>query len=125
MTTSAADPAGGGAVAGPGIRVATADEIAPEGALLLSPALTGWPTPITVFRDGDGFFALDDTCSHAEASLSEGYLEDGCIECPLHGALFRLSDGAALSLPATRPVRAHRVAVVDDVITLWPGVAPD
>ena len=59
-----------------------------------------------------------------EASLSEGYVEDGCVECPLHGALFRLTDGAALTLPATRPVRAHRVAVVDGVVRLYPGEAP-
>lgn len=91
---------------------------------MLSADQTTWSAPITVFRDGDDFFALDDTCSHAEASLSEGYVEDGCVECPLHGALFRLSDGAALSLPAVRPVRAHRVEVADGTVWLFPGTAP-
>jgi nitrite reductase/ring-hydroxylating ferredoxin subunit len=89
----------------------------------LSAERTGWSAAITVFRDGDDFFALDDTCSHAEASLADGYIDDGCVECPLHGALFRLSDGAALTLPAVRPVRAHRVEVVDGTVRLYPGTA--
>lgn len=69
--------------------------------------------PIAVFNmDGD-FYALDDTCSHAEASLSDGDLDpDRCaIECPLHGSSFDLRTGEPLTLPAVEPVRVHHVEV--------------
>ena len=75
-------------------------------------------TPIAVFNVDGTFYCLDDTCSHAEASLSEGDLDvSRCvIECPLHGSAFDLRTGDALSLPAVEPVRAHRIAVVDGEI---------
>jgi 3-phenylpropionate/trans-cinnamate dioxygenase ferredoxin subunit len=69
--------------------------------------------PVAIFNlDGD-FYALDDTCSHAEASLSEGDLDpDRCaIECPLHGSSFDLRTGDPLTLPAVEPVRVHQVEV--------------
>jgi len=68
---------------------------------------------IAYARIGDQWFAIDDTCSHAKVSLSEGYLEedDLVIECPLHGASFSLETGEALTLPATKPVASHVVEV--------------
>jgi 3-phenylpropionate/trans-cinnamate dioxygenase ferredoxin subunit len=73
-------------------------------------------TPVAVFNLGGTFYALDDTCSHQEASLSEGDLDvDRCaIECPLHGSSFDLRTGEPLSLPAVEPVRAHHVEVDGD-----------
>lgn len=70
---------------------------------------------IAYARIGDDWYAIDDTCSHAKVSLSEGYLEedDLVIECPLHGASFSLETGAALTLPATKPVASHTVEVRD------------
>ena len=64
---------------------------------------------IAVARIGDEWFAIDDTCSHAKVSLSDGIVEedDATIECPKHGALFSLRTGAAMTLPATRDVAAH------------------
>jgi 3-phenylpropionate/trans-cinnamate dioxygenase ferredoxin subunit len=59
----------------------------------------------------DEFYAIDDTCSHALASLSEGELMEYEIECPRHGAHFDIRTGEALTLPATKPVRTYRVAV--------------
>jgi 3-phenylpropionate/trans-cinnamate dioxygenase ferredoxin subunit len=74
--------------------------------------------PIVIVKDSAGrVHALGDTCSHAEISLSEGFVEDGRIECWAHGARFDLSTGRALSLPATEPVPVFDVAVVDgDVV---------
>ncbi|MBN2366400.1 MAG: non-heme iron oxygenase ferredoxin subunit [Calditrichaeota bacterium] len=69
----------------------------------------GWP--IAVYRLEDGYFAIDDTCSHEEASLSEGEIEDGKIECPLHGAQFDIRTGKNLTLPAVLPVRNYPVKV--------------
>jgi 3-phenylpropionate/trans-cinnamate dioxygenase ferredoxin subunit len=75
-------------------------------------------TAVAIVNCNGELFAVDDTCSHAEASLSEGELDpDDCtIECPLHGSTFDLRTGAPLTLPAVEPVRAHRVAVEDGLI---------
>lgn len=57
-------------------------------------------------------FAIDDTCSHAEVSLSEGDV-DGCfIECWLHGSRFDLRNGEPTSPPATEPVTAYAARVI-------------
>ena len=75
-------------------------------------------TPVAVFNVDGEFYAVDDTCSHAEASLSEGELDpERCsIECPMHGSCFDLRTGEALSLPAYDPIRVHRVEVVDGTL---------
>ncbi|MGD0090204.1 MAG: non-heme iron oxygenase ferredoxin subunit [Planctomycetota bacterium] len=75
---------------------------------------------IAVFNVNGKYQAVDDTCSHEEASLAEGaaYAE-GCrcvVECPSHGSRFDLESGKALTLPAVRPVRVYAVREVDGVI---------
>jgi 3-phenylpropionate/trans-cinnamate dioxygenase ferredoxin subunit len=60
--------------------------------------------------DGE-FFAFDDTCTHEEASLSEGELFSDVVECPLHGAAFNVRTGAVESFPATEPVATYAVRV--------------
>lgn len=57
------------------------------------------------------FFALDDVCTHDGGPLSEGPITDHAIACPRHGAMFDIRTGAALTMPATRPTRAHEVRV--------------
>lgn len=64
---------------------------------------------ICVTRIGDEIFAIGDTCSHSEASLSEGDVSGTKIECWLHGAEFDLRTGAALTLPATTPVNTYPI----------------
>jgi 3-phenylpropionate/trans-cinnamate dioxygenase ferredoxin component len=76
---------------------------------------------IAVFRCGEEFFAIDDTCTHQEAALSEGCaMEDEkgrcVVECPWHGAHFDLRTGAAVTLPAIRPVNRYKVRVEGDCI---------
>ena len=75
---------------------------------------------IAVVRIGDDVYAIGDTCSHAEVSLSEGWVEpDDCaIECVAHGAVFDLETGEPLSLPATRAVPTYEVSVVDGMVVL-------
>jgi 3-phenylpropionate/trans-cinnamate dioxygenase ferredoxin subunit len=74
--------------------------------------------PVAIFNCNGTFYVLDDTCSHQEASLSEGDLDlDRCaIECPLHGSSFDLRTGEPISLPAVEPVRAHQIEDGDDGI---------
>ncbi len=76
---------------------------------------------IAICNDAGELFAVDDLCTHAEASLADGWVEDGCVECPLHAATFSLCTGEALSLPATRPVRTHRLEIVDGRVVVYPG----
>ncbi len=75
---------------------------------------------IALIRLGDDVYALGDTCSHDDVSLSEGFVEeDECaIECSKHGALFDLKTGEPLSLPAVRAVPVYAVAVVDGRVEL-------
>lgn len=70
---------------------------------------------ISVVRIGDDVYAIGDTCSHQEVSLSGGEVDpdDLTIECCKHGSAFDLETGAALSLPATRPVPTYTVRVED------------
>ena len=74
--------------------------------------------PVALFNVGGELLCVDDTCTHQEASLSEGDLDlERCaIECPLHGSAFDLRTGDAITLPAVEPVRVHRVEVADGVI---------
>jgi len=71
---------------------------------------------VAVFNvDGD-LFAIDDTCTHQDASLADGYLDGHVVECPLHSSCFDLRTGLPTGPPAMRPVRTHRVNVVSGVI---------
>lgn len=68
-------------------------------------------TPVAVFMVEGAFYAIGDTCSHEEASLSDGELDELTVECPKHGAVFELPTGRNLTLPATKPVPSYRVRV--------------
>lgn len=72
---------------------------------------------------GDEWFAIGDTCSHADFPLSAGMVwpDDCAVECPKHGALFSLRTGMPNSLPATVPVPVYPVHVDgDDVVVEVP-----
>lgn len=73
---------------------------------------------ICVARIGDEVFAIGDTCSHSDASLSEGDITDYKIECWLHGAEFDLRSGDALTPPAVMPVKKYSVRVDGDSVTI-------
>ncbi len=80
---------------------------------------------VAVVRIGDDYYALGDTCSHADYSLSEGYLwaGEGKLECPRHGSRFSLETGEPDSLPATRPVPTYEVDRRDGELFLVIGRA--
>ena len=64
------------------------------------------------------FFAIDDLCTHDEASFGQGYLEGCEIECPRHGARFDVTTGRATALPGVVPVDTFSVRVEGDDIEL-------
>lgn len=79
--------------------------------------------PIAVVRIIDDLYAIGDTCSHAEVSLSEGTVwADECeLECWKHGSAFSLRTGEPQSFPATRPVPVYAIRHDgDDVIIAMP-----
>ncbi|MFS8097288.1 bifunctional 3-phenylpropionate/cinnamic acid dioxygenase ferredoxin subunit [Lentzea alba] len=76
---------------------------------------------IAVFNADGEFYAIDDTCSHQDASLSEGWLEGCFVECPLHAASFDLRTGVPTCLPAKKAVRTYPVVVQDGVIYVDTG----
>lgn len=75
---------------------------------------------VAVVRIGDDVYAIGDTCSHADVSLSEGEIdcETREIECWKHGSSFSLVTGVPQTLPATRPVPVYDAAVEDGTVVI-------
>lgn len=66
---------------------------------------------LALYRVGDEFYATDDCCTHQEASLSDGYLQDDTIECPRHQGVFHIPTGRAMQPPVTENLRVYPVRV--------------
>lgn len=105
------------------IRICARNDLAKGGALRVDSI----SPPVVVFHtDDDEFFAIDDTCTHQDASLADGWLENCEIECPLHASKFDLRTGRVDSPPAKRPVRTHLVSLVDgDVYVTLSAAVPN
>jgi nitrite reductase/ring-hydroxylating ferredoxin subunit/metal-sulfur cluster biosynthetic enzyme len=73
-------------------------------------------TTVAVFRLDDGYWAIEDLCTHDGGPVAEGTLEGSIIECPRHGAKFDVRTGAAKAFPATSGVTTYAVRVVGDEI---------
>jgi 3-phenylpropionate/trans-cinnamate dioxygenase ferredoxin component len=72
--------------------------------------------PIAVFNIDGELLAIDDTCTHQDASLADGWVEGCAVECPLHAACFDLRTGVPSGPPAKIPVRTHEVVVDEGVV---------
>jgi nitrite reductase/ring-hydroxylating ferredoxin subunit len=89
------------------MRVAAMTELDEDAAL---PVRLG-DVPIALYRLGGEVHAIDDVCTHAFALLSQGFVEGGTIECPLHQACFDIATGRCLSGPATADLRSYPVRI--------------
>jgi nitrite reductase/ring-hydroxylating ferredoxin subunit len=87
--------------------VAAIDEL-PEDDVI---QVTAGPTVLALYRVGDEFYATDDCCTHEEASLSDGYLQDDTIECPRHQGVFHIPTGRAMQPPVVEDLRVYPVRV--------------
>jgi 3-phenylpropionate/trans-cinnamate dioxygenase ferredoxin component len=67
--------------------------------------------PVCLVRAQGDIYAINDVCSHADVSLSEGDVDETTIECWLHGSRFDLATGKPTGLPATQPVPVYPVKV--------------
>lgn len=91
------------------IRVAATSEIPDPGKTLVE--VDG--EMVALFHADGHFYAIDDVCTHDGGPLADGELRNHTISCPRHGAKFDIRTGAALTMPAVRPTRAHDVKVED------------
>ncbi|MDH6133331.1 3-phenylpropionate/trans-cinnamate dioxygenase ferredoxin subunit [Kitasatospora sp. MAA4] len=97
------------------ITVCRIEDLPPGEALRVT---DGVAAPVALFNADGVIYAVDDTCTHQDASLADGWL-DGClIECPLHAASFDLRTGRPTCPPAKQPLRTHRVTVEDGYVIL-------
>ena len=97
---------------GDAVRVCSRDDLAPGNARCFE--VNG--DRVAVVRINDDFYAIGDTCSHADFSLSEGevWADELEIECPKHGSTFSLTTGEPQTLPATQPVPVYEVVLDGD-----------
>ena len=91
-------------------RVASFREIGVDGVLGVD--VNG--SPVALYRLSNEVFATSGICTHALALLSEGFVEDGRIECPLHQGQFDIRSGKALCAPATEDLRTYAVKLEGD-----------
>jgi 3-phenylpropionate/trans-cinnamate dioxygenase ferredoxin subunit len=71
---------------------------------------------LLVCHTESGFYVVDDTCTHDDGPLADGWLEGNAIECPRHGARFDVTDGRVLCLPAAVPIKSYPVRIDGDEI---------
>ncbi|MDO9434404.1 non-heme iron oxygenase ferredoxin subunit [Hydrogenophaga sp.] len=80
--------------------------------------------PVALYRIDGEVYASHNICTHAHACLSDGYLEDGVIECPLHQAQFDVRTGKVLSGPTRVALQIYPVRVDgEDILVDLPGEA--
>ena len=73
---------------------------------------------IVLCHTREGWYAVDNVCTHAYAKLSEGRLRKNKLICPLHGGSFDCRTGAAIGSPATAPLRSYTVRVVGEEVEI-------
>ena len=73
---------------------------------------------VGLFLVDDQVHALDDVCPHAFAMLSQGFQENGQIECPLHAARFEIATGKSLNEIGQRDIRCFPVQVAQGRVSV-------
>ncbi len=92
------------------IRVCGQSEVGPETAK----AYEVGDKRVAVYNLGGEFYVTDDECTHASASLADGILEDGIIECTLHFGAFDVKTGAVKAPPCSIALRTYKVILQGD-----------
>ncbi len=88
--------------------VAAADDVPEGGTLVVDCA----GKTLCLYNLGGEIFATDDTCSHGNASLGDGFIVDDCqIECPLHQGTFDIRTGKAVAAPCKIDIASYPVKV--------------
>lgn len=87
------------------VRVCAQSEVAPDSVK----AYEVGDRRLAVFNLDGQFYVTDDECTHASASLADGMLEDGIIECSLHFGAFDVKTGAVKAPPCSVALRTYKV----------------
>src|SRR4051812_30663544 len=69
---------------------------------------------LAVFNLNGAFYVIDDQCTHGPGSLSEGFIQEGVVECDFHNGQFDIRTGAVVAPPCMIPVRTYNVTVEGD-----------
>ncbi|MDE2891186.1 MAG: non-heme iron oxygenase ferredoxin subunit [Chloroflexota bacterium] len=96
-------------------QVGILDEIEPGTARVVD--VGGQSIALCRVEDGD-LYAIENRCTHDDGPLGEGELDGDRIECPRHGALFDVTTGRAVTLPAIGRVRCYAVSVDDGQVQI-------
>lgn len=71
---------------------------------------------VALYKLDDGYYATNNICTHQHAFMSDGYIENGCVECPLHQAIFDIKTGAVLEGPTKLPLATYPLKIDGDSI---------
>lgn len=88
--------------------IARADEVAVGYALQV---IVDGREPLALVRLHEGYFVMDDTCTHGAASMSDGEVIGCEIECPFHSGRFDVRTGAVTAFPCTSALTVYPVKV--------------
>jgi len=69
---------------------------------------------------GGQLYAVDDTCTHEDASLAGGVLRGEWVKCPLHGSRFNVRTGEVVEEPASERLATYPVRIEADEV--WIGM---
>jgi len=92
------------------VRVCSQTEIGPESVK----AFEVGDKRLAVYNLEGQFYVTDDECTHASASLADGFLEDGVIECSLHAGAFDVRTGEVKAPPCSFALRTYKVVLRGD-----------
>lgn len=95
-------------------RVAKVSEIEPESGKQIKIG----DLDIAIWHNEGKFYATDAICTHAWVSLIDGYIEDGCVECPLHAGRFELATGKAQGAPVFVDLKTYPLRIEGDDIVI-------
>jgi 3-phenylpropionate/trans-cinnamate dioxygenase ferredoxin component len=75
-------------------------------------------TEIGIYKVGDEVYALENVCPHAFALLTQGFVDEGTVECPLHEAVFDIKTGECIKGPGGRALKQYAVRLAGEEIQI-------
>ncbi len=73
---------------------------------------------IALYKLDGEVFATNDLCTHGQALLSDGFIENGEVECSLHQGRFCIKTGKAMCAPLTEDVKTYATRIDNDQVYL-------
>jgi nitrite reductase/ring-hydroxylating ferredoxin subunit len=85
-------------------------------------AVTIGKKSIALYQVDGKYFATDALCTHGHALLTDGYIEDGRVECPMHGGSFEIASGKPTGEPCVTALATYAVRIDGEQISV--GLPP-